>query len=413
VSETAGFSFLQVSDVHLGRPFGWLPPDRRAVRRAELRDLWRRIVAEAIARRADALLVAGDLFDGEEADLETVNRAIECVNVPGCPPVFIAPGNHDCYSKANLYYDNAKLAARGQAPWPSHVTLFTSPEMQPAPLAGHPAVRIWGRCVEANVDSDDRILRRVPPLAEDALHVLLLHGSREGFAQRPGKKITAPFSDEEALRSGFDYIALGHYHEPAAIADARGTVRAAYSGSPAALARDETGEHGALFVRLEVRLGPRDADRVRRVECEAVPVDTRRLLEVRVDLDGCGSPESARERLLAAIDAAGAGPRDLVRARCVGRTRPGVEVTPRPEDAGDRVWCLDVDGSGLRPDYDLERYRLGEPTTTEERFARSLLVEMEAETDPEARRLFEAALYYGLDALRTGQVTPRREWSEA
>jgi len=62
--------------VHLGRPFGWLPPGLRAQRRQELREIWRRAVDEAIARRVDALLVPGDLFDGDVADTETVNRAI-------------------------------------------------------------------------------------------------------------------------------------------------------------------------------------------------------------------------------------------------------------------------------------------------------------------------------------------------
>src|SRR5262245_58863363 len=127
-------SFLQISDVHLGRPFGWLPQDKRAQRRQELREIWRRAVDEAIARRVDALLVPGDLFDGDVADTETVNRAIECVSVPGCPPVFLAPGNHDCYSRANTYYDNVKLAARRQAVWPDHVHIFTTPELSSAAL---------------------------------------------------------------------------------------------------------------------------------------------------------------------------------------------------------------------------------------------------------------------------------------
>ena len=46
---------------------------------------------------------------------------------------------------------------------------------------------------------------------------------------------------------------------------------------------------------------------------------------------------------------------------------------------------------------------------TEERFARSLLEEMDAEPDPERKRLLEAALFYGLDALKLGDVAPRYE----
>ena len=57
----------------------------------------------------------------------------------------------------------------------------------------------------------------------------------------------------------------------------------------------------------------------------------------------------------------------------------------------------------------LEAFRRGEPRTTEERFARSLLAELENEIDPARRRVLEAALYYGLDALRFGDVSPRYE----
>jgi len=88
---------------------------------------------------------------------------------------------------------------------------------------------------------------------------------------------------------------------------------------------------------------------------------------------------------------------------------PGVEAVPRLEDVGERVWFFLPDATALRPAYDLEAYRRGEPLTTEERFARSLLVEIEDEKDPETRAMLEAALYYGLDALRLRSVAPRYE----
>jgi DNA repair exonuclease SbcCD nuclease subunit len=362
-----------------------------------------------VARRVDAVLVPGDLFDGEEADGETVNRAVECVRVAGCPPVFIAPGNHDCYSRANTYYDNAKLAARGQATWPDHVIVFRTPEFVPAEIPGRPEARVWGRCVDANVESDERVLARTPRLAPGALNVLLLHGSRDGF-RPPGKKLTAPFSDAELLAAGFDYTALGHYHQASEVRDARDRVRAAYAGSPAALDRDETGAHGALWVRLTVDPAGDAEARVVGVETEPVAVDPRRLLAVTADLSGAGSREAARGRVLAALAAAGASPRDLVTARLTGRVRPGVDVVPRAAEFAERVWHLAVDASELRPEYDLEAYRRGEPRTTEERFARSFLAEIEDERDPERRAALEAALYYGLDALKQGSVAPRYEW---
>ena len=59
----AGFKFLQLSDLHLGRPFTWLPPDKAELRRADQRDLLWRAVQVAIERKLEAIVIAGDLFD--------------------------------------------------------------------------------------------------------------------------------------------------------------------------------------------------------------------------------------------------------------------------------------------------------------------------------------------------------------
>src|SRR5262245_40598444 len=82
-------TFLQLSDLHLGRPFGWLPADRRAERRADQRRALERAVREAIERGAHAILIPGDLFDEAGADADTMAFALGAFSVTGCPPVFI------------------------------------------------------------------------------------------------------------------------------------------------------------------------------------------------------------------------------------------------------------------------------------------------------------------------------------
>ena len=54
------FSFLQLSDLHLGRPFTWLPEALAEKRRADQRDLLWRAVKLAIDRRLGAILIVGD-----------------------------------------------------------------------------------------------------------------------------------------------------------------------------------------------------------------------------------------------------------------------------------------------------------------------------------------------------------------
>jgi DNA repair exonuclease SbcCD nuclease subunit len=395
------FNFLQLSDLHLGRPFTWLPGPLAEKRRADQRDLLWRAVKLAIDRKLGAILLVGDLFDGEVADRETIGRAIECVSQDGCPPVFIAPGNHDCFSRATFYYDNRRLIAAGQAPWPAHVTIFGSPKFESVHLRDD--VTIWGRCVHENVDSSERVLALDrPELVEGRLHILMLHGSRDGFLP-PGKRVTAPFDDQELLAWGADYAALGHYHRPSRIVDEEGVVRASYSGSPLALALDETGPRHVQVVTVEHN------SLHRRVEIETLELDRRRLHRLELDVTGLSSPEALKAKLDDALETGLVGKDDLAVVTLTGRTRPGIALLPKEEEAPRNFW-LRVDASGLRPDYDLAIYRRGEPRTTEERFARSLLAEIELEADPEKKRMLEAALYYGLDALKLGDVAPRYEF---
>jgi DNA repair exonuclease SbcCD nuclease subunit len=399
----AGFKFLQLSDLHLGRPFTWLPPDKAELRRADQRDLLWRAVQVAIERKLEAIVIAGDLFDGEVVDRETIARAIECVSQPGCPPVFIAPGNHDCFSRATFYYDNRRLEAAGQATWPDHVHVFDSPRFTSASVPGREDVVVWGRCVHENVDSSERVLADDrPELDAGKLHVLVLHGSRDGSLP-PGKKLTAPFNDRELLAWGADYAALGHYHRPARILDEDGVVRGSYSGSPVALALDETGPRYVQIVTVDHN------GLHRRVDVDVLELDKRRLHRVEVRVLGVGSPEMMKSKILDALSAALVNRDDLVCADLVGRVRPGVSVVPGSDEFKDHCFHLKLDAGGLRPDYDLELYRRSEGVTTEERFGKALLTEIDAETDPTRKRRLEAALYYGLDALRLGDVAPRYE----
>jgi len=393
--------FLQLSDLHLGRPFTWLPGPVADQRRADQRDLLWRAVRLAIDKKLDAIVIAGDLFDGDVVDRETIGRAIECVAQPGCPPVFIAPGNHDCHSRATFLYDNRKLAALGQAGWPAHVHVFDSPHITSAPLPGRDDVTLWGRCVPENVDSSERLLvDERKSLAPDQLNVLVLHGSRDGFLP-PGKKTTTPFTDAELLAWGADYTALGHYHKPGTIEDEEGVVRAAYSGSPIALAGDETGPRYVDLVTLEHN------GLHRRVEIEPFELDRRRLHRLDVPVDGLSSPESLKARVGEALESSMVGKDDLVIVRLTGRSRIGIALDAANAADPARAFWIKVDASGVRPDYDLEAYRQGEARTTEEKFARTLLAEIAAATDPEQKRTLEEALYYGLDALRLGDVAPR------
>jgi DNA repair exonuclease SbcCD nuclease subunit len=275
-------------------------------------------------------------------------------------------------------------------------------------MAGVPGrpIRVWGRCFSAGGASylrplDQAALARIPALDPAELHVAVFHGAREGF--RPARqKITAPFSDAEAVRSPFGYIAAGHYHVRSSIEEA-GSVRLAYAGSAVAIDATELGLHGALLVRAAFGAG------APRIEVEPVALDRRHVREVIVDVTGASSADQIDGRISMAVDESGAGADDIVTVRLTGRMMRGVRHS-RPSPAlQDRAFWIRIDRSATRPDYDLSTYREKPAATTEDRFVLALLERLASVTDPEERAVVESALYYGLDAFRLREVTPAYE----
>jgi DNA repair protein SbcD/Mre11 len=401
--------FLQVSDLHLGAPFRWLPADRRDERRRDQRTVLERAVRQAIDRGVDAILLPGDLFDREGTDAATLTFALGAFDVAGCPPVLIAPGNHDPCSEQSLCWNERLLRARGMR-WPAHVHVFSSPSWTPRTLPRLAGARVWGRCFVANVESLERPLERaawaaLPTPDPSGFELGLFHGSREGQCP-PGQKITAPFSDEETVATPFAYHAVGHYHRQSRLEQTQGIsagVRLAYAGSAAAVDATEAGAHGALEVRIEY------GRRLPFVETEFVELDPRRVHDLPVEISQATSPDHVDRRVLKAMGDAGVRDEDIVTVRLSGRLARGVRFSePGPELKG-RAFFLRFDLKRLKPDYDLDAYRAGDPGTTEERFARELLIQLDRETDAERRAVIESALYYGLDAFRLREVVPAYE----
>jgi DNA repair exonuclease SbcCD nuclease subunit len=401
--------FLQLSDLHLGKPFGWLPPAKRDERRRSQRGVLERAVRAAIERGVDAILIPGDLFDLECVDADTLAFALGVFEVTGCPKVFIAPGNHDPHSTTSPYWNPRLLESRGSR-WPAHVHVFTTPHWSAVPLDEQKRVRVWGRCFSASVATLERPLARaalagVTAAETGGFDVAVFHGSREGQLP-PGQTVTAPFSDDEAVAAPFAYLAVGHYHLGSKLTASEGAsagVRLAYAGSAAALDVTETGVHGALEVRVEYGY------RLPYVEVELVQLDPHRVLEVTTDVTGASGAEQVDRRVAKALDDAGVGDKDLVRLRLSGRLARGVRYAgPAPEIEA-RAFHLRTDLRKLRPDYDLDALRRQEPSATEDRFARALLDQLDREKDPLQRALIESALYYGLDAFKLREVVPAYE----
>jgi DNA repair exonuclease SbcCD nuclease subunit len=410
---------------------GWLTREHRQDRRRDQQRALEKAIEQAIARDVSAILIPGDLFDRAGVDTEMLAFAVLAFEITGCPPVYITPGNHDPMAPTSLVWSERLLRTRGFR-WPANVEIFDSPSWTARPLLGQP-VLIWGRCFQSGTAVDERPLSEasiaaIGPLDPAYLHVGLFHGSLEGHCP-PHQKMVGPFSEDDALRAPFAYLAVGHYHRrctsrPMSVVDASAAIdgngdgthtappsatRWGYAGSAVALDCTETGLHGALEVRIEWEANEQRHPEVKSSEVEVVPLDTRRVHELTVDVSGCASADQVDRRVLHALDSAAVSERDLTRVHLAGRLVRGVRYGGPGVELKERAFHLALDLGGLKPDYDLESYRIAADETTEGRFARALLERLEHESDPRRRATLERALYYGLDAFRLGEVQPAYE----
>lgn len=294
--------FLQTSDLHLR-------PDRPERQRAlEL------VIEAAESRAADAVLVAGDLFD-RDADAVAQRAAVRQIFERIAPrPVFVIPGNHD----ASGFEEGADLG--------ENVTLLSATPVARAELGGlallgvpYQRGRLGAECL-AGVATDPRRT------------VLIAHGIRTdgpgGFAGEGEEGAGMPFTLEDLSRRSC-YAALGHLHSGRQLVERRGEWLAAYAGSPVAISRRELGPRCALAVDFEVGAGV--------VACEEVPLATP-FFELADATCSPGREEEAVAELCrraAALRRPGA----RVRARLHGvTTLPDAELRELAERALKQAW---------------------------------------------------------------------------
>jgi len=179
---------------------------------------FRTVIETVIAEEADALLIAGDLFDSNRVSARTLSFVEAELGRLSCPVVLI-PGNHDCYDEESVYrqFDMRSIGPNVHPLTAEDGEVVSFAELQ---------LRVWGKGLVDHVPSN-RPLAGVPPRDGDHWFVGMAHGFFvEGRAELRSSLITP----EEVATSGFDYLALGHVHVFRDVS--QGETRAFYPGSP-------------------------------------------------------------------------------------------------------------------------------------------------------------------------------------
>ncbi|NCB63187.1 MAG: DNA repair exonuclease [Clostridia bacterium] len=359
---------LHAADLHLDAPFAALTTEQAAQRRSEQRELLARLAEVARSRRADLVLLSGDLLDGGAAYAETAAALSRALAETLCP-VLIAPGNHDFWSPRGPY---ASLR------WPENVHIFSSPDLTAADLPGLNCA-VWGAAFSAQY-RDDSPLDGFRAPDDGRIHLGVLHGDVGG------KSRYCPIRAEEIAASGLAYLAMGHVHASDGLQKA-GETYWAYSGCPEGRGFDELGEKGALWLTAEPG----------RVTAEFVPLALRRYEILEVDVSG--GPEAA---LRAALPRNAQN--DSYRILLTGESGvEGLDLKPLRALAEPYFYSLDLrDRTKVRRDL---WERAAEDTLTG-LFLRGMRARLKNAADPDAAALIEDAVRFGLAALENGEDRP-------
>jgi DNA repair exonuclease SbcCD nuclease subunit len=256
--------FIHAADLHIDSPLKGLdgyagaPVERL---RTATRQAFLALVAAALERQVDLVVLAGDIFDGNWQDFRTglffreqlVRMTREGIRI------FIAKGNHDAESQITR-----------QLPTPTGVHVFGSRSCETVRL-DELGVAVHGRSFPQRAVTEDFVPdynRPVPGL----FNIGVLHTSLTGSADHDAY---APTSVAALCGCGYDYFALGHIHARQVVQEAH--PRIVFPGNLQGRHAREVGAKGCELVTVTGG----------RIEsAEALVLDVVRWHQIRLELDG-------------------------------------------------------------------------------------------------------------------------------
>jgi DNA repair exonuclease SbcCD nuclease subunit len=250
---------IHCADLHLdSKMTANLDRESAKLRKAELLDTYARMIAYAESHAAEAILIAGDLFDTKNISATAKNAVMGSIKSHPAITFYYLRGNHD---NDNFLADIEEL--------PDNLKLFGKDWTQ-YELAGG-SVALYGLELSKENSGSAYMKLQTNPAQ---FNIVTLHGQEAESTAKDKAEVI----DLRALRGkGIDYLALGHIHGyKEERLDARGIY--CYPGCLEGRGFDECGEHGFVVLTID--------EASRRAETEFVPFAKRRLYEVEVDVTG-------------------------------------------------------------------------------------------------------------------------------
>ncbi|GCE48329.1 DNA repair exonuclease SbcCD nuclease subunit [Thermosporothrix hazakensis] len=300
-------SFIHCADTHLGY-------EQYGVRERfnDFTRAFQAIVQDALERRVDFVLIAGDLFHKRAIDARTLLHAIDGLSklkTAGIPVIAIE-GNHDrtyyrdglswlqflCYQQYIILltprYENAVPIIE---PWDSRTMLGSYVDLQGGRLRVY-GLSWLGASTESAIKGMAQALdqhRAEEEAAGVEYRVLLMHTGIDGLVPRiQGLPSLGQF---QVLEGKVDYLALGHVHKPYTFG---GWI---YNpGSPETCSAEETQwtDRGYFYVQVDTAEPMLEPEaRARFHHAEHLQNPRRPFLRYDLRVDGLESPQALYARL--------------------------------------------------------------------------------------------------------------------
>ena len=214
--------FIHLADAHLGaEPESGTPLG--PIRKREIWDAFRDVIALCEREEVDLLLLPGDLFHGQPLlrDVKEVDYLFGSLTKTR---VVLIAGNHDCLLPASHYYD---------VPFSDNVTFLMDTEADSVYFADL-NTEVFGLSYEQKQIAEARY-DKLAVTDKSRINILIAHGNING-----GDK-SIPIHRAAIEAAGFDYAALGHIHTRFDISN-----RIVYSGGFEPFERKESGPKGYI-----------------------------------------------------------------------------------------------------------------------------------------------------------------------
>ncbi|WP_400246336.1 exonuclease SbcCD subunit D [Niallia sp. JL1B1071] len=230
-------SFIHCADLHLDSPMVGLknlPTSIHNKLKESTFIAFKKVIDTAINKKVDFVIIAGDIYDGEDRSIRAQIRFREEMLrlKENQIEVYLVHGNHD---HLNGSWINIDL--------PDNVQVFPSMVTIKQFIKNNVSVNLYGFSYETRHVKERKIDEYIRSEGAN-FHIGILHGNLEGSTDH---RAYAPFQVKDLLAKKMDYWALGHIHKRELLETIPPIV---YPGNTQGRHKKETEEKGCYFVEL-------------------------------------------------------------------------------------------------------------------------------------------------------------------